>query len=84
MGRGKGNLNVGPRPLMASCYNARGSVIGLCTCTTARASRDAAEGFLPVIVPMRAAPAQAIAADGVADVATVDVTTTQAGAGGDM
>jgi hypothetical protein len=41
--------------------------------------RDAAESFLPVVVPTQAAPAQAIATHGV-----VDVTPTKTSGGGDM
>jgi hypothetical protein len=45
---------------------------------------DAAESLLPVVVPTRAAPAQAIAAHGVVDVAALDVATTKASCGGDV
>jgi hypothetical protein len=58
VGREKGHLNVGPCPLMASHCNAHGSVIGLRRRSTARAIEDAAESFLPVVAPVREAPAQ--------------------------
>jgi hypothetical protein len=73
MGR-KGHLNVSTRPLTARRGN--GSVTGLRTRIAARAGGDAAESLLPVVVPTRAAAAEAIAAHGVVDVAALDVTTT--------
>jgi hypothetical protein len=48
------------------------------------ASRDAAESFLPVIMPSKAAPAQALATHGVVAVAALVVATAMAGGGGDM
>jgi hypothetical protein len=60
MGRGKGHLNVGPRPLMANGCSAHGSLTGPRTRTTAYTSGPAAESFLPVVVPTRVAPAQAM------------------------
>jgi hypothetical protein len=84
MGRGKGHLNVGPRPLTAKRGSATGSVTDLCTRIAARAGRDAIESLLPVVVPTRAAPAQVIAAHGVVDVAALDVASTKASCGGDM
>jgi hypothetical protein len=55
-----------------------------CTRIAARSGRDAAESLLPVVVPTRAAPAHAIAAHGVVDVAALDVATTKANRGGDV
>jgi hypothetical protein len=43
-----------------------------------------AESLLPVVVPTRAAAAEAIAAHGVVGVAALDVTTTKASGGGDV
>jgi hypothetical protein len=45
---------------------------------------DAAEGFLPVVMSTRAAPAQAIATHGVVDIAALVVTPTKRTGGGDM
>jgi hypothetical protein len=84
MGRGKGHLNVGTRPLTAKRGSANGSGTGLCTRIAASACGDAAESLLPVVVPRSAAPAQAIAAHGVVDVAALDVATTEASCGGDV
>jgi hypothetical protein len=84
MGREKGHLNVGPHHLTANHCNAKGNATGLCTRITARVGGDAAESFLPVVVPMRAAPAQAMAAHGVVDIAALDVMTTKTSGGGDM
>jgi hypothetical protein len=82
--RGKGHLNVSTRPLTAHRSYANGSVTGLRTRIAALAGGDAAESLLPVVVPTGAAPAEAIAAHGVADVASLDVTTTKASGGGDV
>jgi hypothetical protein len=84
MGRGKGHLTVRTCPLPANRGNANGSVTGFRTCIAARAGGDAAESLLPVVVPTRAAPAEAIAAHGVVDVAALDVTKTKASGGGDV
>jgi hypothetical protein len=84
IGRGKGHLNVGARSLKADCCNANGSVAGLRTRIAARAGGYAAESFLPVVVPTRAAPSEAIATHGLVDVAALDVTTTKASGNGDM
>jgi hypothetical protein len=43
MGRGKGHLNVGTRPLMAERGSANGTVTWLCMRTAAFKSRDAAQ-----------------------------------------
>jgi hypothetical protein len=84
MGRGKGHLNVSTRSLTARRGNTNGSVARLCTHIAARAGRDAAEGFLPVVVPTRATAAEAIAAHGMVDVAALDVTATKTSGGGDV
>jgi hypothetical protein len=81
MGRGKGHLNVSTCPLTANRGNANRSITGFCTRIAARAGGDAAERLLPVVVPTRAAAAEAIAAHGVVQVAALDVTTTQASGG---
>jgi hypothetical protein len=84
MGRGKGHLDVGTRPLPAKRSSSNGSVAGLSTRIAARAGGDAAESLLPVVVPTQAVPAQATAPLGVVDVAALDVTTTKASGGGDV
>jgi hypothetical protein len=84
MGRGKGHLYFGTRPLPAKRSSTNGSVAGLSAGIAARAGGDAAESLLPVVVPTRAAPAQAIAAHGVVDIAALDVMTTKASGGGDV
>jgi hypothetical protein len=84
VGRGKGHVNVGPRPLAANSCNANRSVTGLRNCTTAGTGGDAAESFLPVVKLTRAAPAQAIATHGVVDIAGLDVTSTKTSSGRDM
>jgi hypothetical protein len=48
---------------------------------TACSSGDVAESFLPVVLPMQAAPAQAIATHGAVDTAALDVTTTRTSGG---
>jgi hypothetical protein len=83
MGRGKVHLNVSMCPLMANRGHANGSVTGLCTRIAARAGGDA-ESLLPVVVPTRAAAAEALAYHGVVDVAALDVTTRNASGGGDV
>jgi hypothetical protein len=84
MGRGTGHLNVSTRPLTARCGNANGRVTGLRTHIAARAGGDAAESLLPVAVRTRAAAAEANAANGVVDVATLYITTTKGSGGGDV
>jgi hypothetical protein len=76
--------DVGPCPLTANRCNANGGVTGLRTRNTTRSGGDAAESFLPVVVPTRAAAAEAIAAYGVLDAAALDVTTTKVSGCGDM
>jgi hypothetical protein len=85
-GRGKGHLNASTSPLQLTPNrgNANGSVTGSRTCIAARAGGDAAESLRPVVVTMRAAAAEAIAAHGVVDVAALEVTTTKASGGGDV
>jgi hypothetical protein len=78
MGRGKGHLYVGTRPLPARRSSTNGSEAGLSTRIAARAGGDAAESLLSMVVPTRAAAAQAIAAHGVVDIAALDETTTKA------
>jgi hypothetical protein len=82
--RGKGHLNVSTRPLTARRGNANGSVTGLRRRIAPRAGRDAAESLLPMVMPTRAAAAEAIAAHDVVEVAALDVTTTKASGGGDV
>jgi hypothetical protein len=84
MGRGKDHFNAGLRPLTASSCNANGSITGLRALTTARTGRDTAESFLPVVVPTRAIPTQAIATHVVVYIAALDVTPTRTSDGGDM
>jgi hypothetical protein len=84
MWRGKGHLNGSTCPLTANRDNANGSVTELRLRITARASGDAAESLLPLIVPTGATASEAIAAHGLVDVAGLDVTTTKASGGGDV
>jgi hypothetical protein len=84
MGRGKGHLNVSMRPLMAGRCNTNRSVTGLLSRAATRTGGDAAESFLPVVVPTQSAPAEAIATHGVVDVAALDVKTTKASGSGYM
>jgi hypothetical protein len=84
MGRGNGHVNVSTRPLNAHRGNANGAVTGLRTRIAARTGGDAADSLLPVVVPMQAAAAEAIAAHGMVDVAALDVTTTKASGGEDV
>jgi hypothetical protein len=84
MGRGQVRLNVRTCPLTANCGNANGSATGFRTRIAARTSGDAAESLLPVVMPTRAAAAEAIATHGVVDAAALDVTTTKASGGGDV
>jgi hypothetical protein len=84
MGRGKGHLNVSTCPLTAERSSANGSITGLCTRIASRTGGDAAESLLPLVMPARAAAAEAIAAHGVVDIAALDVTTTKASSSGDM
>jgi hypothetical protein len=84
MEQGKGHFNVGTRSLTAGRCNANKSVTGLRTRIATRVGGDASESFLPVVVPTRAAPAEAIATHGVVDVAALDVTTTKASGSGYM
>jgi hypothetical protein len=85
IGRRKGHLNVRPLPLTVGFRcNTHGSVIVLCARTTACRNGDAAESFLTVVVPMRAAPAQAIAFHGMVDDTALDVITTETGGSGGM
>jgi hypothetical protein len=60
---------------MTSHCNTNGSVTGFGTRIAACTNAVADEGLLPVIVPTRVAPAQAIATHSVDDVAALDVTT---------
>jgi hypothetical protein len=86
VGLGKGHFNVGPRPLTANSNIANGCITGVVHVRariTARTGGDAADGFLPVLMSRQAASAQAIAAQGVVDVAALDVTPTKASGGGD-
>jgi hypothetical protein len=76
----RGDLNVGVSPLNACRCNTTGSVTGPSARIAARASRDAAEGFFPVIMP---ALAQAIATHRVVDVAALGMTTAKARGYGD-
>jgi hypothetical protein len=78
---GRGRVNAGQCPLVASRCNC---VAGRSMHIAARATRDAAESCLPVIVPVRAAPAPAISVHGMVDVTALDVTTTEADGCGDM
>jgi hypothetical protein len=71
-------------PPAASSSNTNERVTGLGTRIAGCVSRDAAEGLLPVIVPMRAAPAQVIPTHGMVDVAALDVTTLKVRGGGDI
>jgi hypothetical protein len=64
--------------------NANGSETGLRTRITARTGGDAAESLLPVVVRMQAAPAEAIAAHGVGDVAALDAMITNASGCGNV
>jgi hypothetical protein len=73
MGWGKGHL-VSTRLLTANRCTANRSVTGLRTCIASRA------GW----VSMRVAAAEAIAAHGVVDIATLDVTTTETSGDGDI
>jgi hypothetical protein len=79
MGWWKAHLNIGPRILTATC-NTHESEAELVLHVTARKRIDTAETFLPVIVQVRATPAQAIATPGVVDVAPL-VKTASAGCG---
>jgi hypothetical protein len=70
---GDGSLDVGAHPLTASRCNANGSVAVRRTRIAAHAA--AAESFLPVVVPPRVAPTQAMVTHGVVDIAALDETT---------
>jgi hypothetical protein len=83
-GRGKGNFNVGPRPLTANSCNANGIITGLRTRTTACTGGDVAESFLSVVMSARAASAQVIATHGVVDIVVLDTTPTKESGGRDM
>jgi hypothetical protein len=84
MGRGKGYLNVGTPRLTAGRCNANGSITGLHLRITTRAGGDAAQSFLPVVVPTGAAIAEEITTHGVVEIAALVVTTTKTSGGGDM
>jgi hypothetical protein len=58
-------------------------VTGLRTRITARTGGDAAECFLPVAMSTQAAPAEAIATQGVINIAALYVTPTKTSGGGD-
>jgi hypothetical protein len=64
--------------------NANRSVTGFRMRITARAGGDAAGSFLPVVVPTRAAPAQAIATHDVVHIAALEMTTTKTSGCGAM
>jgi hypothetical protein len=73
IGQGKGHLNVRTFPLTANCGNANNKEAGLRTSNVARAGGDAAESLLAVVVPTRAATADAIAAHRVVDDTALDM-----------
>jgi hypothetical protein len=84
MGQGKGHLNVSTCALTANRGNANGNVTGFRTRIAGRAGKDVAKSLLPVVVPTRAAAADAIAPQGAVDVAALGLTTTKASGGGDV
>jgi hypothetical protein len=84
IGWGKGHFNNDLRSLTASRGNPHRCVTGLSESSKACASRNAAENLLPVVVPVQAVAAQAIATQGVVYVAALDVVTEKAHSGGDM